>query len=140
MTNSTWSACQHDGPHKFLWNGHEGGSPVLLREIVETALHHVCDEDVEPGDMDTVRDLVARARAQYSPGATCATQLCIDVTDPERDAASRVLHEAASYMDLNGYADDHDFPEDAEAARVLGADGTSVLICWAPAFALQGKV
>lgn len=129
--------CQHEGPHQLDWNGFMGRSDTHLSQHIETALNHVEGDDVEPGDLDTMYALLDRAAqlaAERNLGANRpleAEAYMVEISDAELEVARRVLHEACQYMYVNDYASDEDFPEDAAAARTLGASGGMALACWA---------
>lgn len=131
--------CKHDGPHNVGWYWGLGGEPdpnYRIADAIKQALNHVWEEDVEPGDLDKMHELLGRIdRRMYM---FTDRSVPFWVTDEEREVIHRVMWEACAYMGANDYAGDLDFPEDAHAARTL-TDGLFAWQCWVDADAAAAK-
>lgn len=128
----------HEGPHMLALDHVTGGPTSTYR--VATALKHVLDsfsedffDDLAPGERDIAAAVIDRTRAGTTGDPAARGVPYVAVNDEEWTALSRVVDEAADYMDVNHYADDDpdEFPEDVQAARVLSY-GKLVTGCCAP--------
>ncbi|MET0711075.1 MAG: hypothetical protein ABWZ30_01025 [Jiangellaceae bacterium] len=130
----------HDGPHHIGLNMLPGGQEPRIAVHARQAMHHVVPaSDWEPPDGP--RDDAAQWQAWMELAATVLDRAdlhrgpFVEVDDTEWQALVRCLADAAEYMNVNNYADDADFPEDAAAAglftTVHAGPGTAGLeICW----------
>lgn len=134
--------CNHSAaPHLLAWNNRWAGTDVRFVEAIRTALAHVDEDDLEPGDLDAIDTLLARADRLYfgrnlrARRPTDSAEYAIPADDAELAAAERVLESACRYMSDNHYASDGEFPEDRRAAQALGETGVVATSCWVGAFA-----
>lgn len=126
--------CNHTTPHLLAWNNRWAGTDVRFVEAIRTALAHATEDDLDAGDLDVMETLIERTDRLDPRNSTDTRAYAIEVDDAELAAAQRVLESACLYMHDNGYAADSDFPEDRQAAQILGATGGPALICWTEAF------
>lgn len=131
MTNcshTTLGPQAHEGAHVLNWF-HEGldGKPIF--EAVNEVLVHAYEEDPDIEEaVAVVRDLVKRARAEYTP---TAYKSGFEVTAAERDMIILAVGDACEYMAINGYADDESFPEDAALAQFFRSNQAIATECFA---------
>lgn len=135
MTNT----CKHEGSHLILLNQRRAGDSTTFAGHIRVAINHAYPGDAESDDFCVMESVLDRASLLYRKNRLYgrpheSTLYGVPMSDAELQAVTRILTGACEYMDLNGYASDEDFPDDAAAARALG-NGSMALLCWVDTFA-----
>ncbi len=131
----------HAGKHRIMLNSRYGGSRTPLAEYVRHALHHTAADQARwEQALEVARAVLDRADQLRTTrtdwwASPHGRDYEVEVDEPEWIALVEALFDAAEYMAINDYANDHHFADDAAAAAVFTTeDGRPTIgpldICW----------